>query len=251
MIEKLEELSKKLAQTEETANLDLSGWDHRTRMGVETAKKLAKESLEDLSNQYKTEATKFIVKVFLTGDAEKVNQFLAAGEKEGVIAVRGDGIYRSIAEGVERTIDHRTREFGSSQFSRLVEELTDLAKENGVTELPMPKLDGNLLNTSVPTVERTVELVRSAIRNTTKDDLNNFILQRTALNRIAASRVAAPVIPVVVTGLTKDETEGVSSGLFPSRPSIYVNINKLDAKKDLVSAVRSEITKSWRAIKGS
>jgi hypothetical protein len=250
LIEKLEELSKKVAQTEETAKLDLSGWDPRTRMGVETAKKLAQESLEDLTKQYKAEATKFVVKVFLTGAADKVNQFISAGEQEGVIAVRGDGMYRKVGEGVERTVDHRTREFGSGQVTRLVEELTEFAKDNGVKELPMPKLDANLLNTTVPTFESTVELCRSAIRATSKDDLNNLVLEREALNKIVAARLAAPVIPVVITGLSKEETEGVSAGLFRTQTNIHVNIDEIDTKKDLVGAVRAKITKSWRAIKG-
>ncbi len=225
---KLQALHDKVVETEFLANRELAGWDPRTLPGVQAQKNQAQTELESLRDQYKAELSKRVVKVFVGGDYNHITPILKQITKARGVVVRGDGMYRTIAEEIEKTVDPRARNFTNFQFGRLVSELTEFAQNNGIEELPLPKLDGNLIGTSVFTVEDTLRLVRTAIRNTTEDDLNKIIIERDALNQAADLHLTDDQIPVFIAGLTKEEQTNLDKTLFDGAKSVAVNLATLE-----------------------
>lgn len=248
MSEILEKLAKQLTETEEVANTELAGWDPRTIVGKQGAVRVAKEQVEALTKEYKAEAAKHTVKVFLTGSAKQLQRFTELAPKDDVLVINGEALYIKLAKPVDATVDQNRRVFTSNQFTRLVGELTEYARDTELYVLPMPKMDVNSMGVPVPQFEDVLSLVRDAIRASDQDDLNSYAIERAALDEIVTRRVATPVIPVVITNLSsKSEIANVGEKVLKGRPNITISIRTITTQDDkaFVEAVLDLIATTW------
>ncbi len=218
-------------QTKKMAEADLSGWDRRTIMGVQTAKQQAGKDLEGIRKSYNEGVAKVIAKVFLTGSPEKTAKFAAYAETEGAIIVDGAGLYRDLATPIEAMIDPRRRTFDTGHVVRLYQELSDFAQKNGIKEMPEPKVDNNDYNGGAPDFNTVVDIVRKSIRRTSEDDLNVLYLQNKILDK-ALDKETTKVTPVVIYGLSQDEIKNLSEKLFPGQPAVTASVDTVDVEDD-------------------
>ncbi len=225
--ENLETLFQKFEEAQKLATMDLSGWNPKTVLGVAVQKKIAQEAVEGFVEKYKAAVTKTISVVFLEGAPERVAQVIMAHEDEPVVVVRGDDLYRTIADPIDKMMDSAHRRFGGTQVGRLIEELTEYARDNGIRSLPMPKLDLNDYNAAVPTFEDVVSVVRKAIRATSADDLNRIVMERAVLKSAIDTKATGEFLPVVVHSLTRDEVTKMAGDLFKGRPFAVVDLDEL------------------------
>lgn len=244
----LSEVAKQLASLESEVNVDLVGSDPRTLMGKETRKRMAKQELEVVVNQYNSLVLNHFVKVFITGDLEKVQEFLSSASKAGALVADGRALYEQLATPVDKTLDPRNRYFTAGQMVRLIQEMADLGREYEMRSMMMPRLDGSDYSTSIPTFSDTVNLVKKAIRNTLEDDLNKFYLERDILTKARAARASDKIIPVLIGNLTESEITGLSQCLFNGRPNIVVNLNEVNHDDNFITNCMRKIGEMYNAL---
>ena len=249
MNEKLEKALNQLVETEAVCNQDLTGWDPSTKMGMETRKRQAKNDLDVLKNAYKNELINSAIKVFVTGDTVKAKRFVESLDGGSVVVVAGDGVYRKMAKNVEKTLDDRSRHFNTSQLVHLIDELHDFARDFELRDIPLPKMDGNDINTQAPTLEDVVDLVRKAIRATANDDINRIYLEREVLNKAVAVKAAGNVVPVIIHSLTQDEIGGLSQNLFFGRPNLVLDLSDIADDENLVANATKKIAELYNQSK--
>lgn len=243
-MESLDKMLSDLKQAMVDSKIDLAGWNPRTVMGVMTRKRAAEAAVPNLTKKFFGEVSKNVVKVFLSGPTDAVTKAIEFIHKNRGIGVAADDFYRTLAKAVEPTMGTQ-RQFTGTQTVRLMEELADYARANGITELPIPKVSPHAFRAPVPTVDDTAKIIREAIRSTSEDDLNALHVERAALNLILATETIDDVIPVVVYGHTAEEADGLSKKVFLSQSSLFVDFSSKKALKDPVLFLKKTLSEKF------
>ena len=243
----LESLKSIMVENARTAATNLENWDPRTLMGMKSRVRGAQDAAEALTVAYETALAQRAVLVVLQGSSERTDRVVAAVAAEDVLAVRADGLYRELAKGVDSSIDAR-RTFGPGQAARLVEELTEYARSNGIRELPLPKMDINDFNAPTATFEDVVAVIRKAVRATAGDDLNAVVLKRKAITAAVQQGVVEPILPIVLHGVTMEESKTLPAKIFAGRPVISINLDMYSDDKTLVEDVLRRITSEFKSL---
>lgn len=210
---RLEKLVDELILTEEAANINLDYESPKTIQGKAIAKREAQEKLGSLLAQYEEFLLQGLAAIFTVGDADKQARFAKLASDEGsTITVECDSLYQRLADEVEGSM-RTDRLFEPSQFARLLSAVSTVAKELKIAELPVIKYrDGAMLKTR----EDLVDHIRYLVRDALGDSLNRIYLSKKIVDAAMKSRYRQSVVPVVVTGATQEETEGLA-GFFNKR----------------------------------
>lgn len=227
-----------IANYKRIAEADLSGWDSRTAAGAVLQKREAEDQLKQLTAAYKTLIANSVVKVFVTGEGAEA--FASVAKDEGAVVVDGARLYKELAVGVEPTLGS-DRSFGNAQLPVLIRVLQQFMTRNNVRSVAQPKLP--TLDQDVPakTTADVVDMCRKAVRNTNGDDLLIVDLQEQVLAACIKAESADTIVPVILTGLTPEETQSCEKTLFGSQPSVSIEATSDDTAKDLIKDINEKI----------
>lgn len=243
----LKKLVEDIAAAKAAATEDLSGWDHRTAAGAHLRKSMAQDELRTLTSAYRTAIQNFFVRVFVSGP--RAEAFAASAAKEGAIVVDGNDLYKLLAKGVFESQDPADRKFGPFQFQRLVMEMSYYGAAQNYRSFMSPNLETNDLDTQTPTFDDLVAKVRRAVRGPNKDELNRLHLEKQIVTQALDRGVASNVIPVIITGLTAEETQEMYLSLFGGTPAFDVVADEQTADADLLKTINKKIQSVVKASK--
>lgn len=184
--------------------------DMRFRAGHELAKKEAAVSLEKLTKTLAEEVAQVAVPVYVSGkNASKLA--VAMAEQTPAAVVDLNQIYGNLYEAVKRSIG-RSKEFGVSQFAIVVQELRQMAVQNGLAAIDIPKFgepevvntDEALMATVVKYADQTVG-VELAV---------NYIRKQTGEQAVKVVTEKVPVFPVFIVNAAQKHQELLTKKLF-------------------------------------
>lgn len=213
----LETLCEEYRVVHEAATADLEGADPRTRPGREMAKREAKERLEGVRRTFQAALKRGLAAIFVDGEPDVVAEFTRLAQEEGpVVAAAADALYRTIAEDVEAGM-RSDRVFEPTQFARLQRQVGLVANDLDIGALPSLRfMDGAVLWTFEDVVAHARRLVRAAMG----DQLNEQFLLKSVTGSALGIDYLQSVVPVVVTGATAEEREGLAA--FFNQRTVHV-----------------------------
>ncbi len=201
-------LVENIVKTQAQLDRNLEFTDPRTRGGHEVAKGAARDRLPLLRAQYTAMLRKGMAAIFLSGHPEGLASFISIAEKEApLLVVAADALYRRLALEVESSM-RTDRSYEPTQCARLQAALMTVCTELGITEMPSPKFkDGAILHK----FDDVLAYVRRSVRAVAGDKLNQMYMEKLLTDRAIEIRYQMSVVPVIVTGATKEEVTGLSS----------------------------------------
>lgn len=236
---RLKEMMERYAEAEKTVNEDLSGWDPRTLPGKILYKREAEDTVKQIKDSYKGLVRNSFVKVFV--DGAKAQDFKKYIEDNKGLAVNGNTFYEDFAKVVEPSLDTKDRNFTGTQVVLLINLLQRWMERNAIGSIASPQLDAMEMTEPNPDLKSLTNRVRQAIERQN----GTALLQRELENRIyeltLQKKYTTTVIPVVVVGLTKNETSDLSKNLFTGQPSVYVTATAKKTNQQLNEEVNQEI----------
>lgn len=239
---KLSELIKELDTTRDRANTDYSGWDWRTRPGMEIAKSQAKRDLVDLTWKYQLELVKTVAKVFVSGEQTKVEEFTKMLKKEGVFTLPAKSLYEQLAEMVEPTLSSGNN-FSSSSYIRLIELVAEIANNNKVSSMGMmedPKYVG------INSRQELVQLIKKTVRSGFGDALMKAFIVNHFLEHAIENKFNEQMSILVISGLDDNERASLTDSIFPGQPSFELVIQKdEEVNKSMVLKVFRKISETF------
>lgn len=237
--QRLDDLLVNLEEATRFATTDLSGWDPRTAAGAMIRKREAEDQVTSLTSAYETLITNSFVKVFVSGP--RAADFAASQDKKGFVTVDGTELYVEFAKVVEPSMDPKTRQFGTNELILLTQVMLRYMQQNHIMVLDQPKLDGNELDVIRPDFQSVVDIVRKSLRNGNGDTLLLVDLHKKVLAAALSKKVSDLMVPVIVFGVTADETQSLKTKLFGSQPSITIEATESSTDEDLAEEVESKI----------
>lgn len=238
----LEKLLAKYRDLLIASERDLTEVDAKSRSGHELVKRQALNELAPARTALAEALRRGLAAVFVRGDKELVKDFASIAENEGpAIVVACDGLYVRLAKEIEGAM-RQDRQWEPSQHARLLDSLAALCTDMGLTNMPAPKFQSGQ---SVRDLNELIQLVRKLVREATGDKLNQLVLEREILNAAAKIDYIRNVVPVVVTGASPDEQNGLAA-FFNNRTvtaDAIVTVTP-EAVLDAFSRLRAIIKKS-------
>lgn len=204
----------RIDQLKTTASQELTGGDPRTYIGRATAKAQAEELLPEVLADYMQGLRKVTSAIIVVGDADAAKQFATIAEQEGqTVNVNGAGLYEMIADKLFPTLD--AAGLGLTQSS-LLDEIVDELGQYVEVDPPNVQFSRTYF---VKTKADVVDAVRETLRAQLGDMFNLLYIEKQALGMAATRRYNQSVLPVVVTGLTKDEADNMAK-LFDGNTTV-------------------------------
>lgn len=245
--EKLKEAAKQrlktmlddLNEARRWANEDLSGWDKATANGAMIRKREAEEQVVSLTAGYRAAIENCIVKVFVTG--ERAAAFAEAMDRKNAITVDGSTIYREFAKAVEPSMDHKQRQFTTTQLLLLMQVMQPWMAKRKVYALNRPTLEAADMDVVHKDSESVVETVRKSFRNANNDDVLLYDLTERVMEKVVEKQAATLVVPVLITGVTDEETQSLQKKLFGSQPNVSVEATNSNTDEDLIKEINEKI----------
>lgn len=243
-----DKLLKQYEEAEEIVGLDLSAWSAKTLPGMQARQNEARVEVEKLVKEYQQVVREAALLIFTEGKAEHQTAFhQVAVESDTAIGISVETLYDQLATEIEATFGERfgdgQRIFGTTQLIRLFDKLSVLNLEFGMYTLPMPPAFDVY---TCKTHEDTVNVVRNLVRSTVGDKLNAAFLEREITKMALKIRYSRTVMPVVLTGATKDELNTLPKALFNGR-SFTVPVNAENTESaTAVMEVFAEIQKKLK-----
>lgn len=203
-------------------DLDTVEWKVRAAWGVKkTDSKLEQAKLK---KEYGKALAPRIVKILLTGSPERANELVELFKSTNVVVVDGSTVYDHVAKRVEGILDHRDRLFHQTYQYRMTTELQIFCQENGLDRPKEVKVDVKDDLKQVPHYGDVLGIVRKSIRATNGDKVNCDYLMKEFIEDAYRKRLDGQVIVCVVKGLTPDESEAISKGVYGDRPTVNVKL---------------------------
>lgn len=206
----LETIIKDIEENTKMANTNLDAVKYNVRSAHEIGIRQAKDRLVDLRNEYKSKILTNIVGFFLFGDPVKVKKFSDISTADsGTIAVDAHEMYKYLAGEIAPSMGS-LREFNVDQMSRLLNDIRNLAIDLGVQEqsIPAPVAKGVV---TLKTQEELVDHVRTLIRSSIGDWLNNLYISTRLWEKALAAKYTVPVLVCTVANATIDEEQAMSA----------------------------------------
>ena len=212
-----------------TANQELSGGDPRTYIGRATAKAQAQELLPDALASYMQGLRKVTSAIIVVGDKTAANEFARIAAEEGqTVNVNGAALYERIASELAPTLD--ASGLGMNQSS-LLDQIVDEIGQS--LEVDPPNVEFTKSH-FVTTTDDMVNAVRDTLRAQLGDVFNLLFIEKEAVRLAAERRYNGSVLPVVVTGLTKDEADNMAK-LFDGNTTV-INVSGTVTTEEVLSA---------------
>lgn len=205
------EITQEITEAKKLIATDMDDVPYQYRASVRTQKVQAEHKLPYLLAEIKqvTVPTR-LVGLFASGNAnsvEKVADFLKANQ--GVV-VDATKMYREITDTVEKSYG-RDREFGSCQYSLVVQEISQIGIFLGYQEISSPKF----LATLCPDTAATFNYIKKILREANiGDQANKDLLTLDILDAIVKGNIDSKQVPVMVLGVTSTEERNQISTIF-------------------------------------
>lgn len=235
------EMLNNLEEAKRVATQDLSGWDRQTMNGAQIRKREAEDMVEVLKAGYRTTIENTFVKVFVSGN--RAEEFAQVAERKGYVVLDGTELYRHLAIAVEPSMDPRERTFTGTQVALLVQVIQRYMQQHKIYAINQPKIDANEMGIQRRDSESVVDVIRKAVRNTNGDDILAVDLSDRALDKALEKRVAKLAVPVIVTGLSADEAQSLTTRLFGGRPTVSLEATHNTTDEDLFQQLDEQIKK--------
>ncbi len=218
----LKSLVKELALNQKRASVDLEAIPWQTRASIQNMKMDAVEKVSKLKEEYFRKVRSNTFGLFLFGDTDRVETFTSiAAEEAGVLTVKGDAIYQTLAAKIEPSLSNG-REFGPTQLQGLIEGLRDLNMEMGIRTMQMPKLaEMSVINNRT----QMVGYIRKLVQNVVGDDLLRMNVDQKINQAAVDTEFAGKLLPVAVTGLDREEIAALAS-LFTNAVTVEVGTSE-------------------------
>jgi hypothetical protein len=239
----LRDLVKQYQQYKTDASLDLDNWDFRTRAGMQMRKNRGIAGVEEVQEKYFIAARQRAVGIFLTGEAEAIEEFIEIAQAEtaeagGVIVLSANKLYEDLAK--ETTAGISGGRFSPNEYARLIFLLREIAHKLRLSEFQKPELGGLMARTAdLPVITREI---KKAIEAGNAYRLAGLFLEEEVAKEALKRGYSQPVIPVILTGATKEDVEGLKS-MFTSRVSFAVSLDGVKVDQELVLKTLKDIKK--------
>lgn len=241
---RLQQLLNEINDAKNVIALDLSMWDPRTVTGMVTRKRQAEDDIKGLIAGYNALITNSVVKVFVTGD--RAEEFANKASSEGAVSVDAAAMYKEYAKAVEPTMSREHRNFTTTQLIVMAQVLQLYMAKHNVFAVQQPKLDALDMDVPCPTFNDVVNMCRKAVRNTSGDDLIVRELGTAIFDACLKKNAATTVVPVVLFGLTAEETQSLEKKLFGSQPSITINATSETTDEQLIAEINEKILQLFK-----
>jgi hypothetical protein len=228
-VQDLKTLVKKIQDTRQVANRDLSEIPEKNRPGLEMAANAAKLELDTLTNQYAQALLASSRAVFVTGDPVRAAAFVALPAKEGEsLTLDPSNMYRRIADELEPMIANSTHRCLTQQhIVQMVATLREIGLELELTDMPMPKIPEYPI---LPNYDSVLAFARDTIRNTMGDDLSVLYMTKDLAKQGIKQLYCRPVTNVMVINATPEEEKGLTP-IF-AQGVTHIEVNKEDVVND-------------------
>lgn len=244
--DKLKQIVTDLKVAQQSASIDPFTWaDPRTRPAAHLRKMQAEDEVKSLTSAYKTLVVNHFFRVFVSGD--RAQEFGEYAAKEGAVVVDGTHLYTHLAKALWESQDPNQRKFGPHQQFRLVTELGYYGQSQQYMSMMTPKFDPADMDAPTPTMNDLVQKIRRSIRNANGDDLNRLHLEKSIVSQALDVGAATTVIPVVITGLTTEETQEMFKSLFGGSPAMDLIAGPESTNESLLKAINSKIRSVFKA----
>jgi hypothetical protein len=229
----LQDLLASVNQEEHFAYTALDGMDPDTRPAWERMQAQARDKLPALRTKLQNLISSRLVKVYVTGSQEHVDELMKMLETEvPVFTVKS--LYVDVAEFVVPTLGTQQQISGAS-FLRLNEVLRKYAQAYRVMpSIPLPQVP----SMAVGNLQELANVVRDVTRQAFGDQLNGAHIFHCATNEAIKQGFTKDVGAVVLTNMTKEERKGLNEIVFNGTPSIDVLLKTKPDKNTVVSIVK-------------
>jgi hypothetical protein len=195
---------------------DLGGWDPRTVIGKQMAKRQAEDRLGGLRAEYKKAVAEAAVGIVLEGSVETQADFAALAEDEAsTITVNANEMYLTIAKKVLPSLG-RDQLFTATQSGLMFEAIEEIAT-NVEAPLALTAPIGTPPFSHVFSEQECANLIRSVIRKAIGESLNALYLEKQVVEKALSVRYNSNVVPVVITNAVPEEVDGLVKALFAGR----------------------------------
>lgn len=206
-----EKLLNQYEEAVKAAAVNLDDYPIKNRPGMEMRKRESATELPKIRQQYGEIIQAKAFGIFLEGDPQSSAEFArVASEEASTINVSADGLYQTLADGIEESMGTR-RTFGTTQLGLLIGALTEVGRELDFRNIPMPQIfDVAICADRAALVNTVREMVRAVVG----DRLNLLWVSQHMIQAALSIRYTRSVVPVIVTNATADERQELSKSLF-------------------------------------
>jgi len=204
----LETILKNLDDAERMAAIDPNEPQYtKTRAGIETAIKGAKDRVQKLKGDYATTVQANGVAIFLHGPEGKVQEFttLVRDLGEAVVIDAAELYTQRFLPVLEGSLGPK-REWNSTQAAIMHRLLAEVGKELKVFMTRAMRLPATM---TLPEKSDTLNFIRNTIREELGDDFNAQYLRNAVAREGLKIRYMGAVAPVIVVNATPEEAIGL------------------------------------------
>lgn len=234
---------KEYKEAEEFSKKDLASWPRNTLPGAQMRQRECRDLMAKIEGLYSDVLRAGAFTMFPLvedGKPETLEQFLrAVRETANPLVFSARTLYQKLADDIEPTLGDR-RTFGITQVVRLVTLLTDLGRDLGFRNIPLPQ---QLDMVHCSTGDDLVAHVRLLVRSMNGDALNRAYIESEIVKRALSIRYTRSIVPVVITDATQSEVDGLGTALF-SGSYFPVPLTLEQTDNENVLKILSDIKKS-------
>jgi len=235
----MKKLVQKYEEIQSRASIEVSG-DYRTRPGREMMRNQAKAELPAVEKELLAAFRKAGFPVFLNGPG--ADAFVkAAADMAETAYVDFTAATAHINDAVVATLGHRHREFSPAVFATMVREVRQAASTLGLTSIADIKYDGPEW---LPDAAACAARVNKYLVTYLGPEFLAGIIELKALEQVKNMECEAPVIPVLISGLSPVLQDTVGPKLFQGKFVVADTDEKTDEKT--VTDVFKQIRKAMK-----
>jgi hypothetical protein len=220
---------------------DIETIPYKNRTGFMSQRGDAVQSLPKLRTQYLGLLKKAAFGVAVQG--ANTEKFVALANQEAdVLVVDGSNLYKRVADRVASGMGSR-KEFGTSEFSHVMQELMAIGSELGLASFPAPKWTDPV---NVNTEAGLLEYIKGLIDSSCGVEFVAMYVQKQMCDAGLSASVVGKVIPVLVTNTGKTVSE-LMVGIFEENR--WMTANASNPTKESVLEVFETVKKKLKAKK--
>ena len=207
----IKEISEDIETTNELLKREVDAVPYGVRPALRAQIIQASERLPKLLEEMKAVIVPSkVVGLFATGDKTSIDKTVEFLTQNGGIVLDAAQIYREITDLVEGSYS-KDRTFCTTQFSLLVQGITEVGNDLGYLEIEAPKYK----ETICPDTAATLAHIRNTLREChVGDQANVDLLTKGLIDAIVRDKIDSKQIPVIVIGVASVEERNTIATLF-------------------------------------
>lgn len=208
--------------------------DYRVRAGFEMSQAQAKRDIVELEKKLAAEISDIAVPVFVDGEKAAV---LAETMKDqtSLAIVDLDKVYGTLVQSVEATIG-RSREFGVTQFSKIVTTLRQTAVESGLAGVNVPSFGEPVI---VPSAKETADVVMKFCNQIVGPELAlQFVRTEAAKQAVVEIEGKVAVFPVLILSAPESVRDALTKA-FKKPLSLTLTATNEPNEEEAIKALKT------------